>query len=65
MEFDNHVYRLKSGYTVNDLSDFINFDMVLVFHNLKKSRDKYYSSIGNKEEPNFERSMQKIKRKGI
>ena len=44
MYFDSQKYVLKEGVTVKDLTDFINFDYVTIFHNLKKSRDKYYSN---------------------
>ncbi len=50
MEFDNHKYRLKDEYTINDIADFIDFDMVTIFHNLKKTRDDYYSNNPRKNE---------------
>ena len=43
IEFDNHKYKLKNGCTIEDISSFINFDMVTIFHNIKRHRDKYYS----------------------
>ncbi len=47
---DNHKYRLKAEYTINDIADFIDFDMVTIFHNLKKTRDDYYSNNPRKNE---------------
>lgn len=48
MVFENHMFRLKEEYTILDISDYINFDMVSFFQNLKKSRDKYYSNYDKK-----------------
>ena len=44
MEFNNHLYSLKNGYTMGDIALFIDCDMVRVFQNLKSLRDTYYSS---------------------
>ena len=55
MDFQNHKYVLKDNYTISDISDFINFDMVAVFHNLKKSRDRYYSDLGRNFVPKVKR----------
>ena len=44
MEFKNHKYKLKDGYTIHTIADYINLDMVAIFHNLKKTRDEYYSN---------------------
>ena len=57
MEFVNHQYILKKEYTIDDIAPFINFDMVAIYHNLKKSRDKYYSNRLERED-----SKKKIKR---
>lgn len=62
MEFKNHMYVLKEGYTIDDIAQFINFKMVTIFHNLKISRDKFYSNGSGMEEPNFEEAMKKVKR---
>ena len=62
MEFDNHIYRLKKGYTINDISDFIDLDIITIFHNYKIYRDRYYSGKYNKNEPTFANLVKKIKR---
>ena len=41
--FDNHLFKLKEGLTIFDISEYINFDMVTFFQNLYKSRDDYYT----------------------
>lgn len=64
MEFNpnNCMYKLRDGYTINDIEEYINFDMVTAFHNLKKARDDYYSGNTERIEPSFESAMAKIKR---
>lgn len=46
--FENHMFRLKEGFSLSDISECINFDMVRFFQNLKNSRDKYYSNYEEK-----------------
>lgn len=60
IEFDNYFYRLKNGYTVSDISEYIDLDMVTVYHNLKIYRDKFYSGTVVREEPTFENAMIKV-----
>ena len=43
--FENHMFRLKDEYSISDLEDCIDFDMVTFFQNLKRSRDNYYSGF--------------------
>jgi len=52
MYFDNHKYVLKDGYTISDIVQFIDLDMVRIFQNLKQHRDYYYS---NKTIPKIEK----------
>jgi len=63
MFFDNHMYKLKDGYDLNDIAMFIDFDMVLVFHNIKKSRDKYYSSLNGSSQNSIPLNNPIIKKK--
>lgn len=58
MYFENQLYLLKDGYNVGDLGEFIDTNLVVMFHNLKKSRDKYYSNRAEIED-----SKKMIKRK--
>ena len=62
MEFNNGFYVLKNGYTIDDISMFIDWNIVAEFHNLKKKRDYYYSIGVKKDEPDFESAMKKLKR---
>lgn len=45
---ENGKYKLKEGYSVSDIADCINFDMVTFFQNLKCSRDKCCSTYQKK-----------------
>lgn len=49
ISFDNYFFRMNEGYSISDLSDLINFDMVTFFQNLKKARDNYYSGLEDKQ----------------
>ena len=62
MYFFNHQYLLKQEYSIDSIVMFIDWDMVAIFHNLKKMRDVYYSIGVKKDEPNFESAMKKLKR---
>ena len=55
-------YKLKDGLEIGDLGNYINTDLIALFHNLKLSRDRYYSGIDIKEEPTFESAMKSIVR---
>ena len=47
--FDNYFFRLNNGYSLSDIEDCINFEMVTFFQNLKKARDNYYSGTESKQ----------------
>ena len=49
IKFNNHFFILNDGYSISDISECINFDMVVFFFFLKNSRDKYYSSYEEKQ----------------
>ena len=53
-------YVLKDGYTVSDLEDFIDKDLITLFHNLMKAWDDHHTRRIYIEEPNFESAMQKV-----
>ena len=44
MYFENQQYLLKDEFTVSDLGEFIDTNLVAMFHNLKIARDKFYSN---------------------
>ena len=46
----NSIYKLNEGYSVSDIADCINFDMVTFFQNLKCSRDKCCSTYKKKQD---------------
>lgn len=48
-KFNNHMFSLIDGYTISDIADCIDFDKVLFFQNLKKSRDKFYNNYQEKQ----------------
>ena len=50
MILKNGLYRLNEGYSVSDIADCINFDMVTFFQNLKCSRDKCCTKYKHKNE---------------
>ena len=58
-KFENHLFSLKSEYTISDIADCIDFDKVLFFQNLKVSRDKYYSDYSEKQKVMIKRNMSK------
>lgn len=62
MEFSNYFYVLKDGCSFDDITKFIDWDFVAIFHNLKKMRDYHYSIGVKYDEPNFESAMKSLKR---
>ena len=50
MTLKNSIYKLNEGYSVSDIADCINFDMVTFFQNLKCSRDKCCNNYEHKNE---------------
>ena len=51
-------YKLNEGYTISDLNNCINFDMVTFFQNLKKARENYYSGLEDKQKRlNYKRGI--------
>lgn len=61
-DIDSKHYVLREGYTVSHLNDFVDKDLMTLFHNLKKSWDFYHSRRIDVVEPTFESAMKKIKR---
>lgn len=59
---DTQHYILNNGYTISDLGDYIDIDLITMFHNLKKSWDNHHTMRFDIEEPTFESAMQKIAR---
>ena len=55
--FDNHTFHLKQGYSVSDIAECINFDMVKFFLNIKTSRDKFYSTYEEKNKLMIKRKV--------
>ncbi len=55
-------YVLKDGYTVSDLGNFIDIDLITMFHNLKKAWDNHHTRKIDLEEPNFLSAMNNISR---
>ena len=62
MYFDNFAYKLKDECDVCDIALFIDWNMVVKFHNLKKAWDNYHNNQVLKEQPTFEKAMEKIDR---
>ena len=59
MEFDSPMYKLKNGYTMTDIAEFLDIDIIRIFYLLEKSRDRYYS-MENKKSPTFDEAIKKI-----
>ena len=57
IKFENHIFKLNPGYSVSDIADCINFDMVEFFLNIKCSRDKYYSTYEEKRRVMIKRKV--------
>ena len=58
-------YVLYDEYTVSDIGDYMNIDLITLFHNIKLSRDRYYSGLDTKEEPTIESAMENNNIKGM
>lgn len=64
-DIETQHYLLYDEYTVGDLSEFMDIDLITLFHNIKLSRDRYYSGLDTKEEPTFESAMENNNIKGM
>ena len=61
-DLESKHYLLKEGYTISDLGEFIDINLITMFHNLKRLWDNHHSRRIGIEEPNFESAMRNIVR---
>jgi len=61
-DINSRHYVINDGYDLTDLADFIDINLITLFHNLKKVWDYNHTRKIGVEEPSFESAMKKIMR---